>query len=205
MEVVHTDFGIVVVASVAVGVNGGDVAAGGVVGDGTYAPGVVVIAGNGSAAGVGDANNIALQVLQEVEGRIIVNNAADAFLGVIQRNQNILAPDFLQDLGAVQGVGMLDVAYCLTGPDAVSVVCVTILTEGLQLPALLPGQVIAQIVGGISLICPVYPFFCTVSTNSAYHKSGRSFKRPLPLGDYGVELGTRHEDTEPSPVLSFNL
>ena len=191
------DLIVVVIAAIAVGVDSGNIAAGGIAGDGASAPGIIGVVGNGSAAGVGDANNIALQVLQEVEGRIIVNNAADIFLNIIQRNQNILAPDFLQDLRTVKGVGVLDIAYCFTGPDAVSVVCVTILTEGLQLPALLPGQVIAQIDGGISLICPVYPFFCTVSTNSAYHKSGRSFKRPLPLDDHETELGIRCDDAEP--------
>ena len=77
---------------------------------------------------------------------------------------------------------MLAVAYCLTGADAVGIVGIGIFTERLQLPALFPGQDIAQIVGYIALTYSVYLFFCTVSTNSNYHKSGRSYKRPLPLG-----------------------
>ncbi len=163
MEVVHTDLGIVVVASVAEWVDGSDIAAGGVICSCTYAPGVVVIASYGSAAGVGNADDIALQILLEVERLLIIDNTANGLLGIVQGNQNIIAPGFLQDLRTVKGVGMLDVAYCLTGSDAVGIIGVCVLAEGLQLPALLPGQNISQIFGGVALICPVYPLFLTLS------------------------------------------
>ena len=201
MEVVHADLGIVVVASVAEGVDGGNGTAGGVICSCTYAPGVVVIAGNRCATGVGNTDDIALQVLLEVERLLIIDNAADAVLGVIQGNQNIIAAGLFQDLRTVQSIGMCPVRCSLAGSDAVGIIGVYVFAEGLQLPALFPGQNIAQIVGGIFLTYPVYLLFCTVSTNSAYHKSGRSCERPLPLGNHTIELGIRREDTLPSLVL----
>lgn len=50
LEVAHGDLRIEVIASVAEGVNGGDVAAGGVGSDGAYAPGVVAVGALGGYA-----------------------------------------------------------------------------------------------------------------------------------------------------------
>ena len=179
LEVVHGDLGIVVIAAIAVGVNGGDIAVGVIECNGANAPCIVGVLCNDRAAGIEDLDDIALQVLPEVEGRTVIDNTADGLLSVVQGNQSVAAPGLLQDVSAIQDVGMLDAVYSLGGSDTVGIVGIGIAAEGLQLPTLLPCQGVAQIIGGVALIYSVYPLFCTVSTNSDYHKSGRSCKRPL--------------------------
>ncbi len=151
MEVVHTDLGIVVIASVAEWVDGGNGTAGGVICSCTYAPGVVVIAGYSGAAGVGNADDIALQVLLEVERLLIIDDAANGLLGIVQGNQNVFAPGFLQDLATIQCVVVLHATYSFTGSDAVGIIGVCVFAEGLHLPALFPNQGVSQIFGGVAL------------------------------------------------------
>ena len=151
LEVVHGDLRIEVITSVAEGVNGGNVAAGGIGSDGTHAPGVVAVGGDGGAVQVGNGNDIALQVLQEVVRRTIVQDAADGIRVVIQRDQLIGTPGLRQNLGAVQLVGMGDTVHRLAGADAVGVVGVGVVVKGLQLPALLPGQGVAKVRGRVAL------------------------------------------------------
>ncbi len=151
MEVVHADLGIVVIAAIAVRVDGGNGTAGGIVSRCTYAPGIVVISGDRCTAGVGNADDIALQVLLEVERLLIIDNAANGLLGIVQGNQNIFAPGFLQDLATIQCVLVLHATYSFTGSDAVGIIGVCVFAEGLQLPALFPNQGVSQIFGGVAL------------------------------------------------------
>ena len=60
MEVVHLDLGIVVIAAVAIGVEGGDAVLGGILHDGAFAPCVVGVLGDGLAVLVGDGDDVAL-------------------------------------------------------------------------------------------------------------------------------------------------
>ena len=146
LEVVHADCGIVVVATVAEGVEGGDAAIGVILGDGASTPCVVGILGNGLSVLVGDSNDIALQVFQEVIEIAFIQETADTILIVVQRDQQLgmlgivlthLRPGFHQDLGAVQRVGMLHAVDGLTGTDAVGVVGIGVAVKGLELPPLL--------------------------------------------------------------------
>ena len=95
LEVVHADFGIVVIAAVAEGVDIGDVAGGAVLGDGALAPGVVAIAGHLGAVLVSHGDDIALEILPEEVGHVVILDAADGFLVVVERDQRIAAPGFL--------------------------------------------------------------------------------------------------------------
>ena len=63
LEVVHPNLRVVVIATVAVGVDGCDVALGFIVGDCTNSPCIVGVAGYDLTVGVGYRNNIALEVL----------------------------------------------------------------------------------------------------------------------------------------------
>ena len=92
LEVVHGDFFVIVVTSVAEGVDGCDIAIGSVADNGANAPGIVAITGNRFSVLVDDRNDVALQILQEIVRRAVVNDAARGILYIIQRNQLIVAP-----------------------------------------------------------------------------------------------------------------
>ena len=126
---------------------------------GIGALGIVAICAYNSTVLVGDCNDVSLQVLLEVVGLTVVDNTADRILVIIQRNQNILislrnliiVPALTQDLGAIQDVIMLDTCDRLADSDAVGSVGVGVAVKGLKLAALLPGQCMTQIGGGIAL------------------------------------------------------
>ena len=86
LKIVHPNLGIVIVATVAEGVDGGDGAVGGIRGDGTYTPGIVGIASNHVTVVIRNSNDVALEVFQEVIGDIVIQNTADAVLVVVQGN-----------------------------------------------------------------------------------------------------------------------
>jgi len=100
---------------------------------------------------VGDGNDIALEVFQEVIGRIIIQDAADAVLVVVQGDQNVIAPGFTEDFGAIQRVGMLETIDSLGSTDTVGIVGVCVVIKGFELTALLPCQVVLQVGGGVAL------------------------------------------------------
>jgi len=90
---------------------------------------------------IGNANDIALQVLLEIIGYTVVDDAADGILIVIQRNQNIpislclliIVPALTQDLGAIQDVIVLNSGNRLAGTDAVGIVGVGVAVKALDL------------------------------------------------------------------------
>lgn len=84
MQVVHPDFGIVIVAAVAVGVDGGDIAVGGILHDGAFTPGVVGVLCDSFAVLVGNGDDVALQVLEEVVAQTTIVQTADGILVVVQ-------------------------------------------------------------------------------------------------------------------------
>ena len=57
--------------------------------------------GNCFSVLVDDRNDIALQILQEVVRRAVVNDTARSILCIIQRDQLIVAPCFTEDLSSV--------------------------------------------------------------------------------------------------------
>ena len=80
-EVVHLQFGVVVIAPVSEGVDAGQIAGGGE----KLAPGVVGVGGDGGSAGVEDAHDVALPahgpatVAQGVANAIVVTGHIAAF------------------------------------------------------------------------------------------------------------------------------
>ena len=168
LQVVHSDFFVEIITSVAERVDicnvdaVGRLCAGDNAGVGT--PSIIAISADDTTVLVGDCNDVSLQILQEVVGHIVVDDTADRILVIIQRNQNILislclliiVPALTQDLGAIQEVIMLDTCDRLAGTDAVGVISVgncgfVGLNEPLQLAALLPSQSMAQIRGRVAL------------------------------------------------------
>ena len=74
----------------------------------------------------------------EVVRSIIVDNSANAFLVIINRNKRIAAPTLLQDLGSVENVGVLDTVYRLARSDSVCIVGIGIRVKSLKLSSLSP-------------------------------------------------------------------
>ena len=142
---------IVVIPTVAVGVHGCDIAGGGIGNDGTDTPGVVGVLGDLVGILVGNGNDVALQVLLEVEVFAVEADTADGILIVVQRNQHILAPDFPEDLGAVQNEIVPDTIDGLAGTDAVGVVGIGVAIKGLELAALFPCQGMAKVRNRVAL------------------------------------------------------
>ena len=89
---------------------------------------------------VHDADDVALEVLLEVIGFIIVHNAADAVFVVVQRDNGVVVPSLAQNLCAVEGIGVFDTAHGLARADAVGVVGINIAVERLELPSLFPRE-----------------------------------------------------------------
>ena len=154
MQIIQRNLGIVVVTTISEGVDGCDIAFGTILDDGTNAPGIVGVAGYSFGILIHDLNDITLEILVEVERRIIVKDTTDRLLVVVQRNQGILVglcrlivvPALTQNLGAVQGIHMLNAIHGLAGTDAVGIVGIGVTVKGLQLSALFPGQRMAQII-----------------------------------------------------------
>ena len=166
LEVVHSDLFVKIVGSVAEGVNGSNAASRVVLHNGRHTPSIIAISADDATVLVGDCNDVSLQILLEVVGLTVVDNTADRVLIVIQRNQNILislclliiVPALTQDLGAIQNVIMLDAAHSLAGTNTVGVVGIGVAVKPLQLAALLPGQLMAQTGGRITLLVTVYTY-----------------------------------------------
>ena len=144
-------FRIVVIPTVAEGVNSCDTAGRGVGNDGADTPGVVGVLGNFVGILVSDGNNVTLQVLLEVEVLAVEADTADGILVVVQRDQHILAPGLPEDLSTVQCIGMGYTIDCLGSTDAVGVVGIGNAVKGLELAALSPCQRMTQIRGRIAL------------------------------------------------------
>ena len=94
------------------------------------APGVIGVGQNLGSAGIIYSDDIPLQILLEVEGiegvcciaggSVLHPDGRATF--VIQVDQQITAPSFTNDLGAVQSVDMLNAIHRLAGTDSVGVV-----------------------------------------------------------------------------------
>ena len=175
MEVVHFDFFVKIVPSIAERVDicnvdaVGRLCAGDNAGVGT--PSIIAISADDATVLVGDCNDVSLQVLLEVVRFTVVDNTADRILVIIQRNQNILislclliiVPALTQDLGAIQDVIMLDTCDRLTGTDTVGIVSVGVAVKALQLAAFFPSQGVTEVRNEVALLTPVYNYFSGMS------------------------------------------
>ena len=79
------------------------------------APRIVGISRNARPVGVLDSDDVTLQVLMEIICCVVIDDTADRVLVVVQRNQGTVAPGFLQDLGAVELVGVQYAASFISG------------------------------------------------------------------------------------------
>ena len=101
VAVVEAGIVIVVIATITNGVGVGNGGIGSLGRNRAVAPGIVDVLRHHIAAGVVNSHHIALQILQEVVRRAVVNDAARGILYIIQRDQLIVTPCFTQDLSSV--------------------------------------------------------------------------------------------------------
>ena len=85
-------------------------------------PRIVGVSCNRLCIFIDDSDYIALKVLEEVIRLIIIENAANAVLIIIKRNECIAVPFFTQNLSTVKSVGVFNTADSLACSDAVCVV-----------------------------------------------------------------------------------
>lgn len=151
LQVIHPNFIVIVITTIAVGVDGCNVAGRGVGNNGANAPDIVGILCNHICLIIQNSYNIALQILVEVEILAVEADTADGLLIVVQRNQHILAPGFPEDLGTIQHILMPDTIDSLAGTDTVGIVGIGNAVKRLELAALFPGQGMAEVRGGVAL------------------------------------------------------
>lgn len=90
------------------------------------APGIVGISCNQDTVGILDSDDVTLQILMEIICCVVVDDAADRVLVVVERNQGTVTPGFLQDLGTVELVGVQYAVNFLACTDAVELFLYTI-------------------------------------------------------------------------------
>ena len=151
LEVVHTDFGVIIIPAITVGVNRGDGAVGGIGNDRADTPCVVGITRNSFNVLIENRYNIALQIFLEVIGFIVIHDTADAVLVVIQRDNGVVVPSLAQNLRAVEGIGVFDTTHSFRGTNPVGVVGIAVAVERLELPSLFPRERMPKVCGRVAL------------------------------------------------------
>ena len=128
---------VVVVATVAVGIDGGDIAVRAIPRDCTYTPGIVGVSCYGLCILVDDRNYVALQILLEIVRYTVILDAANTVLVVIQGDQGVAVPSLSQYFSTVKNIIVSNSIDCLARPNAVGVIGVGIAVKGFQLSALI--------------------------------------------------------------------
>ena len=110
LEVIHSDFSVVIVATITERVDSCDRTTGRVRNYGRYAPRVVGVSRDSFCILIDDGDNIALKILCKIIVTAVVVDAADAVINTVEREERIAAPDLADDLRSVERV------VCLTPP-----------------------------------------------------------------------------------------
>ena len=153
IQVIQPGFGIVIVPPVAEGILVAHGVAGGV-GDGAFAPGVVVVLGhNLSGSSPDNGNNIPLDIVEVVEQHGPVGKA-HALAGAVVEEPHDRIPGLLrQNLAAVEEEFRCGAVHCFGCSDAVSVVLIAVGVAAVgdlpQLPAH-PGVAGAVVAGHVA-------------------------------------------------------
>ena len=132
-------------------------------------PSIVRVSCNSLSILVNDSNYVALKILDEVVGNIIVKNTTYGILVVVKGNKSILAPSLKENLGTVKSVSVLYATNCLARSDSVCIVGVLVVVKLLKLSPLFPSQSMPKIRGRVAVenIISCWAFF--VKKNSALY------------------------------------
>ena len=157
LQIIEPRLGVVIIPSVAEGIIiRARMVALVVVGLRTVSPGIICVRDELTARRVIDADDVALQVLLEPIGvkraRAVLRRAVEhsdrATLGVVEEEEQMIAPALADDLRAVQRVGVCRSVYDLPCADAVGVVGVrdgaTVLYRACKPSAVRPREGVAR-------------------------------------------------------------
>jgi hypothetical protein len=151
LQIIQLNLFIVIVSTIAEGVNGCDLTAGSILFNCRYTPSVIGIPCDCFSVLVNDSNYVTLQVLDEVVGNVIVENTANPVLVIVERDKRIAVPSLTKNLGTVESIFVLDTVYNFRGTNTICVVSIGISVEALELSTFLPSQSVTEIVEGVTL------------------------------------------------------
>ena len=183
--IVQLRFGVVDIAPVAEGVVGAQGGCQGA-GDGEgFAPGVIGVGNHRASRSVQDCRHIPLQVGGIVVGGAVVGHGHGNAIGVVGEVQGVAAYGHLAELTAVVDIAIGNRAVGTADSHTVLVIGVgpggTVLGNGCQLPAMLPGILPHPIRQGVT------PFRIPIGIGDDFQGSGY----PMKLSSYGTCLGAR--------------
>lgn len=122
MQIIQPNFSIAVVRSVSERINRRNLRSGGVLRYCRNAPSIVRVFRYRLRILINDGNNVALQILNEIVGNIIVENTANAVLVIVERNERVVPPSLTENLSAVKRVGVENAVTLFARSDAVDIV-----------------------------------------------------------------------------------
>ena len=202
LEVVQLRFGVVDIAPVAEGVVGTQGGCQGA-GDGEgIAPGVIGVGNHRASRSVQDCRHIPLQVGGVVVGGAVVGRGHGNAIGIVGEVQGVAAYGHLAELTSVVDIAIGHRAVGTADSHTVLVIGIgpggTVLGDGCQFPAMLPGVlphavrqgVTHGIVGNGSAVIggeQVTPFRIPIGIGDDFQGSGY----PVKLSSYGTCLGAR--------------
>ena len=157
MQIIRPNFGIIVIATISERVNVGNACAAGVGGDGALAPRIVNVLGYNRAGIVGNCNNVALQVFIEIICSTVILDSANRAVKIVERNERVAIPRFLDNVRAVKRIFMLNAIYSFGNTNTFIVVLVRIAAKCFELSALFPSQSVTE-VGGTVIVFLLYHF-----------------------------------------------
>ena len=117
----------------------------------TYTPRIVRVSCDSLSILINDSTYVALKILDEVVGYVIVENTAHAVLVIVERNKRIAVPSLAENLSSVKRVLVLYTVYSLARSDTVCIVGVSVVVKRLKLSALFPSQSVTEIRGRVTL------------------------------------------------------
>ena len=120
LQIIKFRFDIIVIATVTIRVDRCNTTT--IAGDSAFTPCVVRVFSNHGSCRICDCDNVALQVLDEVVGHVVVENTANAVLVVVEGKKSISIPSFAEDLSAVKRVSVKNTVDLLAGSDATTII-----------------------------------------------------------------------------------
>ena len=138
LQIILCNFCVIIVATVSVWIDICNTNR--ILRNGTYAPRVVGLLSYSLRILINDGNYVALQILEEIVGRGIVDDTANAVLVVVEGNEGVIlffVPFLAENLGTVEGVSMENSIHRLARANTVRILGVGIAVEGLKLSALI--------------------------------------------------------------------
>ena len=89
-----------------------------------FTPSVISISCNRLSILINNSNYIALKILDEVVGNVIIEDTANAIFVIVERNKSVTPPSFAEDLCSVESISVFNSVNSLTCSDTVGIVSI---------------------------------------------------------------------------------